>query len=239
MKRPPMSEAQMAERVVKWLEADGWECFFEVAIPKLTDRRADIVAAKGEKLRVVECKKTFGFELLDQAAHWLPYSHETFIAIPYAPFKSDARSMGLRVAKLLKLGVLDVTSLWPVDISNGVTDVHVRVPPETRLSCDSRLQRSLCPEHKTHAQPGTRGGGQWTPFRATCEALARHAAENPGCTLAAAIKAIDHHYSSDRSAAQSIATWFDKGKTPGDFELKLEAGQFHVYPAPAKGEEAA
>ena len=88
------------------------------------------------------------------------------------------------------------------------------------------LAGALRPEHKTHARAGEPTGGHWTPFRETCENLARAVAREPGITLKAAIAAIEHHYRSIAGARSSLATWIKAGKVPG---VRLDAGK--LYPA--------
>lgn len=78
------------------------------------------------------------------------------------------------------------------------------------------LAAELQPEHKTHAKAGAIGaGGRWTPFRNTCEQLARIVRSQPGVTLKAAVDELKHHYASDAGARSSLAHWIERGKVPG------------------------
>jgi hypothetical protein len=116
--------------------------------------------------------------------------------------------------------------LWDVAVgSEGVSvwggdygDPRVRevVTPRRWNSRPVELAAVLRPQHKTHAKAGAVGaGGRWTPFRATCEELVRIVTATPGITVKAAVEAIKHHYSTNRSAASSIAHWVEHDKVPG------------------------
>lgn len=91
----------------------------------------------------------------------------------------------------------------------------------------SELISGLCPEHKTFAKAGTSGGGHYTDFKRTCEILRRFVEKNPGTTIPEAIGKIEHHYSSDSSARQSMRTWIQKGIVPG-LELVPDGGKLRL-----------
>lgn len=227
---PPMSESSMAEKVVSWLEQDGWTIYQEVQ-PHVDGPRADIVAQREGALWVVEAKKQLSFDLLAQAEHWKGSAHCVWVAVPLAK-SSNGRSMAFRVARLLGLGVLEVRSLWPID-EGRMRAVSTVVEPTERSGIDSTLLRALRPEHQTHAKAGTNRGDHFTRYRATCEAIARYVTEHPGCTLREALSNVDHHYASIASGINALRTWASKGKAHG-IELREEDGVLRVYPAGAK-----
>jgi hypothetical protein len=155
MKSPILTEADLASKVVSWLESDGWEVFQEVQPEGWGGPRADIVAVQEGRVWVVECKKQFSFDLLAQAEKWKPYSNRASIAVPYAR-RSDGRSTAFRVAGLLGLGVFEVESLWPVD-ADRIPAVKQVVEPEYRGFVDWKLRDALRPEHKEYAKAGESG----------------------------------------------------------------------------------
>lgn len=236
MKRPPMSEAELASRVVKWLEDDGWSVFHEVTFGggAIGDGRADIVATRGDELWVVEAKRSLSFDVMAQAERWKPYASRVSIAVPktHEHRPSDGRLLAHRLIASLELGLLEVRSLWPIE--EGRLDAVVEtVEPRVREGYASRLRNRLRPEHQTHAKAGESGGGHWTQWKATVAAVSRYATEHPGTTLKEALSHVEHHYSSVRSGVSSLTKWFAAGKVEG-FELRQgEDRLLRVYPKEA------
>lgn len=237
MKTPPMSEADLASRVVRWLEDAGWDVYQEITFGGgvIGDGRADIVAVRGDELWAIECKKALSFDLMAQTERWKPYSSRASMAVLAGPrmFRpSEGRQLARRLVASLGLGLLEVRSLWPIE-EGRIPAVEEKVEAAYREGYSPRLRNLLRPEHKTHAQAGGNRGGHFTKFRATCEAVARFAAENPGKTLKETLMAVDHHYMTLRSATSSIGKWIARGRIRG-VELRAgEDGIMRVYPTEA------
>jgi hypothetical protein len=78
----------------------------------------------------------------------------------------------------------------------AIEAIYERVTPRWHKRASDALAGTLLPEHKTHAEPGSNRGGQFTPRKRTWEALAKYVLENPGCKLPEAVEAIGntvHH----------------------------------------------
>lgn len=232
-----MTEAQMAARVVRWLEDDGWSVYQEVEpIGLWGPGRADIVAVNGWRTRVVECKRALSFELLAQAQAWIQYAHWVDIAVPAikaSAEQSAGRNVAYKCAGMLGLGVLRVKSLHGIE--EGVVSPVDRIgedPPagEPRPG----LLDLLRPEHKTHAKAGEPGGGQWTRFKQTAAALRDFAANSPGETLRTALHRVEHHYASVRNALMSIERLGDESRKFG-FEMRYSAEGMRLYPTTETG----
>lgn len=223
------SEQEVAAQVVAYLEDCGHDVYQEVEV---RGGVADIVALAGAELWIVETKTSWSLELLDQCVARRDQAHRVFAAVPWA----RQWKRGAFIARRLGIGSFEVhfplsRETWtkPVELFLG------ELPPRT--SADQRQVRyvrdRLSPEHKTHARAGAPGGaGRWTPFRNTCEQVARVVRERPGCSLKEAIETVKHHYSSHACARASIAKWAESGKVPG-VRLEREGRSVRLYPAEA------
>lgn len=205
--RAKVSEQQVAELVISWLEAHGADVYQEVEV---SGGVADIVARVRAELWIIEVKTSMSLSLVAQAMERRRLAHRVFVAAPYS------RSMR-EIEPILRetgIGLLDVATAdctaW------GEPRVRERVRSARHNRRPVALAAKLQPEHKTHAKAGAVGaGGRWTPFRRTCEQLARVVKAEPGITLKAAIAKVDHHYSSTSSAVGSLADWAIKGRVDG------------------------
>jgi hypothetical protein len=123
----------------------------------------------------------------------------------------------------------------PSDAERAVRAVvHEDQPKLNRHADTVRLRASLCEEHKSYLAAGSACGGGWSPYKATCVALAALVAQHPGVTLSVAIKGkppsvdlhngivsdgciagIKHHYRTDATAIASLRMWIAEGKVPG------------------------
>lgn len=227
MKTPIMKEADLAARVVAWLESQQFEIFHEVQPNGRGGVRADIVAVRAGVIRVIETKMVLGLEVMAQAAHWLQSANYVLIAVPEAK-SSAGRSMGFKCCAHLGLGVLVVKSLWPID-EGRIQAVRQEVEPEYRQHIHSEIRDALRDEHKTHAKAGTNRGGHVTSFKLTCEAIARVAEEKPGMALRGALALIEHHYASLNGAVANLTKMHEKGVVLG-FELRDTSGVVTVHP---------
>ena len=81
------SEAEVAAKVIEWLEGHGWETYKEVDLSG--GGVADIVATKDKVIWIVETKTTLSTKLASQAYDRLPYAHYVSIASPRARNQDD------------------------------------------------------------------------------------------------------------------------------------------------------
>ena len=160
--RKPESEVEIGRVVVEALRARGWTVYQEVQ--SRLGPVADIVAVQGPVLWVVELKRQFGFDVLEQAQGWRGHANLRSIAIPnglvYSPFR-------LHVASELGIGVLRVHGPWNgTEVSDPLYEL-VKPARERRIS--KALRGRLRTEQQTFADAG--GNGRFTPFRSTCQAI--------------------------------------------------------------------
>ncbi len=237
-RRREMNEQQVGEIVVAWLEALGADVYQEVECPGGV---ADVVARVRAELWIVEVKTSFSLALLFQAMERRREAHRVYIAAPYSKNIRDV----IAICDELGIGVLEVKPPdpeWNPDRHRESRLADYYAPRVTErgnarrwnrkpVRLASELKPQLKPQHKTHAKAGAiGGGGRWTPFRDTCEQLARVVKAEPGITLKTAVDGIKHHYSSASSARGSLAKWIADGKVPGVTMKKSPAGIAQLWP---------
>lgn len=225
-RRAQVSEAQLAEVVVRWLEALGADVYQEV---ECAGGVADVVACVRAELWIVETKTAWSLQLLCQAMDRRREAHRVFIAAPYSRTLNDTS----RICDALGIGVLDVhlgSEGCNAGEGYGMPAVREVVASRRWNTRPVALAAKLCPEHKTHAKAGT-NGGRWTPFRRTIEQVASVVRNHPGITLKELVGEIKHHYQTDASARNSIAHWVFHGKVPG---VRLVPGDKHATLEPTE-----
>lgn len=250
-----VTEQSLGVPIKAWFEAHGWTVYQEVEHgPGI----ADIVATLGPLLAVVEIKTSLSFDVIAQGHRWLNCAHWSWVAVPAEKGRndnpSDGRHLAYNVCKSYGIGVLRVRPLNTTELhyeaSGGLSyrpglpwcfesnRVAIAAPAAIQRRADvDAFRAKLKPEHQTFAPAGMQSGKRWTPFTATCERLRRFLVEQGGsATIAAAIKQIDHHYSSNSSARSSLAHWIEKGSVDG-IQLDL-SGAVPTVRAVALGMEA-
>jgi hypothetical protein len=209
VKRARASEQTVAAITVAYLEQLGADVYQEVQV---SGGVADIVARVGFELWIVEVKTSMSLALVAQAMERRRLAHRVFVAAPTTKTLRDI----LPILDEVGLGMFEVTPGWDAGSMSLAPRVVQRLWSRRWNTHPVALARELKPEHKTHAKAGAvGGGGRWTPFRGTCEELARVVAAEPGIALKAAITKTKHHYRSERSAISSLAHWCQRGRVAG------------------------
>lgn len=209
------SEAEIAARVVRFLEESGLDVYQEVEV---SSGVADIVAVnRGCEVWIVEVKRTWSWDLMAQCLRRKRSAHRVFAAAPAASADAPeiAAELGIGTIRLLKDGGL-------------------RVEMAPRVSSNPRhaqaLRRSLKPEHKTSALAGApSAAGRWTAFRATVVAVQSFVTYNDGATMKEMMTKIVHHYRGRASAARgTMAARIRSGLVPF-VEARTVDGVLRVY----------
>jgi Holliday junction resolvase-like predicted endonuclease len=222
---PDFSEADLAKKVVAWLREQEWKIYQEV---EGGGGVADIVATRGPLVWVIECKKTLGLSVLSQAYKWRYHAHFVSIAVPMTKKRWLEQSAEVFMRDY-GIGCLRV------DVKGQYyRDVEVAEDPKLfRTRYAKKLRESLCEEHRTFAQAGTNRGGHWTPFKRTCGYLVDMVTRpgNNGMLLHEAIKKLEHHYVSDKSAVASLKHLIEKGgvKALEGFRLEREGRYLKLF----------
>lgn len=212
-------ETELAQEVVKYLTAEGWDCYFEVKC--IDDSPIDIVAIKNmtgsmNSVRVwaIECKLSLSVHLLTQARRLTDYAHFVSVATPFSRRDYDDRQTIVDILAHFKLG-------WFRAID---------APCNVDANAQAILQ-ALRPEHKTHALPGTNRGGMWTPFKGVAEAVAIFVKENPGTTIKriCEIEAVKDYYKGKSHAQSAIRGWLKKGVIK-HVRVECKHGKYSYWP---------
>lgn len=215
MKRAVLSEAEMAATVVAELQRFGYETYEEV----FTGNRADIVGVRGPVLAVVECKVSLSLQFLNQLLAWEGKANVIIGAYALGRFGVAVH----RVCRSAGIG------LWQID---GPDIIATRVPPRLFRKIDARLRQALAPQNKSGASvpAGTNGGGYYTPFRDTCDALRKIVASRPeGMLLREALSQFSHHYASDKNAMAALPKLIRSGVIQG---IRVDNGTpLKIFPA--------
>lgn len=239
-----MKEEDLARAVVNWLKLQYDDVYQEVRLWGDHGRIADIVVKvpteHGPLHWVIECKTSLSIALLDQATDWTQWADFVSIAVPQRKEKMFGREYRTspprvvsRVLSDLGIGMLELNTLDEYSDERS----RVRVVQEPRLHRTKWKQTrdlwatSLRDECRDMKPAGTTGGGYWTPYRSTCDGLARYVQEHPGCTLKQAVLGLkEHHYASCKTAISSLSHWLRLGKVHG-VEFVQDGRTRLLYPA--------
>lgn len=210
------TEKELAKRVVSSLKQRGWKVYQEVLCPR-RKRVVDIYAVRQvgtyTETCAVEVKRSFGLQVMEQACYWQDYANEAFIAAPRLKSRR-ARAFALKICRFLGLGVYEIT---PRTVRHAL---HAK-----RASSHKTVPLV---EAQRHSEAGSADRDHWTPFKGTCDNLAQYVKHNSGVGLLEAIRAIEHHYKSERSAFSSLKKHLIKGRVDG-IKIRFKRGQPFLF----------
>jgi len=217
------TEADLAKHVVKWL--DEFDVYQEVA---MMSRVADIVVDISNRGWVIECKKSLGLAVLEQADEWIRMGVvRVSVAAPRVKSSHRSRAFALKIAEWLGVGVIDVDPSGFV--RERLTPKINRCKPKLRTFKYPEILTLCREEHKTYCEAGSARGGHFTPFKETCASILRKVTEQPGICLKDLIDSIDHHYASDASARACVPQWIRSGIIPG-VRLEKNGRKLAIFP---------
>lgn len=209
------SEEEMARKVVAEMQRQDWTVYQEVT-GKGISGRADIVGVRGPLVMVVECKTSLSLKLLDQLCAWR--GEANYIVGAFGGGRVGNAAHAFCRAE----GV----GLWAVVCD----EIAEKVAPRLHRQRWSHLRNAIRPEHQSdeYAKAGTRGG-YWTPFRGTCDELARIVRKHPdGIELREALLRFKHHYANRTSAVSALPGLIRRGVVPG---VRIDDGRpLKIYP---------
>lgn len=233
-RRKPIPETVLAEAVIRWLKADGWDVYQEIETEQ-GGPRADIVAVKDEVVWVIEVKRSLTFDLLGQASRWKFYAHRVSVAVPGRKrFQREdgARRYGMMIAERTiraeGIGLIRLEYSYPnpmeVAAWGGIKPKDREDAPDSPV-----LLQTLTPAHKDFAAAGNATGKRLTKFGMTAIRVLEAVKAAPGHTVKDVVAVIDHHYASDRGAAHGIRSGIKSGWIEG---VRIEASgkEYRLYP---------
>ena len=204
-----MTEVELCRATINWLIAQHWDVYQEVQLHTGGPIR-DMVAVRSGVLWMIEAKTSQSLTVIDQALRNKPWCHMSSIAVP--PSKRDS---GRSLCHALGIGLIEVSTDY-----SGTPYVQDRLRPSfIRLNNEyvkSMVLPRLRDQHKTgeFGEAGNARGDRWSPYKQTIDDIRRFLKEHGPATTAQICAKIDHHYSSDKSAKQTIAvalTKWEKG----------------------------
>ena len=208
-----VSEERLARSVLTELQRQGYETYEEVSTG---NNRADIVAVRGPVVAIVECKVNLSLRLLDQLTQWIGGANTLIAAF-------GGGRVGVTVKRYCEH---EGFGLWSV----CGDEIKEYVAPRLVRCTATSVRRALRPEQQSgeYASAGTMGG-YFTPFRRTVRGLTDYALKHPGVELRVALKDVQHHYSTMRSAVSAIPALVRRGVIQG---LRVEGKPLRLYADP-------
>lgn len=200
------SETELAAKVIDWLRETEWEIYQEVQI-RQGGPIADIVAFRDPLIWIVECKRTYGLQVVRQAYIWTGQANYISIATEPTKFTSFDSIM----LRGLGIGRLQVSS-----------DIYEDVHPRFYRRRGSAVSQSLNEAHKYYAPAGNSESLRYTPWRSTCDAVANAVRQNPGLTMKELLASIVTHYGSTTTARTALVKWIRLGKIK---DVEIEEGR--------------
>lgn len=184
------TEKEIAAKIVDRLRLDGWDVYQEVSLGQGYPR-PDIVATQGSLLWIVECKKTLGQAVIDQAHYWLGRANLVSIAV-------GSRRVARWVEEYCEWKGIGISVNCAVSPYSVVSPRLWRVKDER----DKWIRDALREEQKTWAAAGTQSG-YYTDFAGTCQRIREVLRYGP-LALKPLVGLIRHHYGSDAVARSCI-----------------------------------
>jgi len=196
------SESDLAKIIIEHFEKDGYEVYKEVYNTSKGKNRADIIAVKNDEYTVIETKLSFGLTVIEQAFKWSEFSHKRYICIPRSK-KRNGRRFGYSMCRDYGIGVIDIGKKG-----------DIRIVHESAHNDEPKLPQLY--EEQKDQEAGTKAtkDSYVTPFKITCRRLVNYVNENGKVTVLDAVKNIEHHYSSDYSAKNSLIKLIKIGVIP-------------------------
>lgn len=217
-----MTEQELAKHVIKWLESREWEVYQEVCSGALNPI-ADIVAVKNNLTWIIETKKNYGLAVLDQACFWIARHCANYISVAVCGTKKRKGPASWFFHKDKGIGLIQL---------DGCNEIRVSHEPKlirTKKEALWNIKNMLREEHKHYAEAGGKGGGYYTPFKATVRKIRAHIKENPGCTIKEMIDRVGScHWASDQTAKSCIAKYIREDIIK-DITVKVEGRKHRLY----------
>ena len=213
------TEAELAKKVITFLEDMKWNVWQEVTVDGGGSRRADIVAKQGNIIWVIECKTCLNLKVIEQAYHWRKKANQVSIAIWYHP-------RSYKFNHFVK-DILDRYGIGLMTFCKHSTNACPTVLMPTNLSrVNTQILKSvLLTENKHMGISGSKDNSYDTPFKRTCRRIQDLVRGNP-MSLKDIIESISHHYANDRSARCCIARYVKTGVI--DFLVQDENGLYRL-----------
>jgi hypothetical protein len=188
-------EAEVALKIVDWLESQGWTCYKEVVGWR---GRCDIYAVQGILTWAIEVKMNFTLKLLEQSLNWRYGAHYASLAIPVADTRrgEDARHFAEVLCHNFGMGLLYVSD--------------DRIADPVRPVFRRKIRKPVLYEKSKYQIAGNNRSKFWSPFKETTDSILKVVPKD-GIMLKELVMRIDHHYHSGNVARACISQWIRCG----------------------------
>lgn len=218
------TEKELASKVVEWLSIQHWDVYQEVQFRR-GGSIADIVAVRNNYIWIIECKKSFSLDVMEQASNWRSHFRSAAVQALISS-SSTNRDRRYKLAKeYFKIGTLVVSNL----------NVIERVPSPLMREYHrfaKTMMKNLHIEQKSgeYASAGSDVGGYFTPYKNTMGIIKNYIGNNPGCTLKEIINCVGNksHYYSISSAKGCIRLALSRWESNWCRSV-IENGKFRYY----------
>lgn len=225
MKDDLKSENELAKILTVWLRQDGWEVYEEISPYGNNGPRTDLVATRGRIIWVIECKRSFSLNVIEQASRWFDKAHFTSAAV-WQP-KSSVGIMS-QVAAKFGFGLITVKIN---DSRSEPFEVYEKGKSAfNRRANTAKIKAMLNYDTKASGLAGLGGKTFRTPFKQTCERISMIVRKSPGIELEEAARLAKHHYADDRKAKTNIINAISNDFIE-DLQIVREGKRLLLYPA--------
>ena len=210
------NEKALALPVIQHFNDNGFEVWQEAQLSSHAIH--DIVAVKDGLISIIECKLSLTLSVMSQAHFSNGSCNIKYIAVP-APDKTRRRrkmsyldrGFPLEVCNRFGIGVLYVHPR--PDWADNKTHHHISVEVVPNMVASdangplyTRIMKKLLTIPKEFCEAGGKGGGYFTPYKATIKNVRDIIEKFPGIHLSTIISELKgkHHYAHDRSARSSL-----------------------------------
>ncbi len=228
----PRTELELNEAVITWLRSHGWLVWEEVEVERF-GRKADIVATRDDELWVIEGKRGFGLDVMGQAYLWDGYATRISIAVPRPQRREREEAAGRLLGEQI-LAKHQIGLILACQNLEGEPFVREEICAGRRHNADvnpmlDALTVAVVGNGETGSQSGRKGGERNSPYRRTCEQLARAVYDEPGFPVSIYVKDLDHHYANNRQATRELAKRLRKGEVRG-VRAHNDHGKLKLFP---------
>lgn len=227
MKKPKLSEQELATRVIAALNAYGWECYQEIQ-PRFTNCTLDILAVQRPLFIAIECKLQMNLKLLLQARGWRPYAHYVYAVVPgeISAWNDEAKIFEACGVRLLGLGEIESRNpiVYGRPMDSGL--------PMNRHAYVEDWKSFLRPEYQAHTDgcAGCAGAPKLTRYCCTIIDLTEMVRNWPGIKVKTLVQKVPTHWASPKAAAGRIIELAAQGVL-SEFHLERDdSGEWCAYP---------
>jgi hypothetical protein len=223
MKKNKYTESDLAEKIIKYLESNGWTSYKEVSMRGCGgDVRSDsyFIKKNGEDIietMALETKMSFSLKVIEQSDKWKAYSNTAYVCIP-SPKRATRKGLlfGLKVCKSLNIGVFEVNMDTGIikELNTPIPNKNSKIPPLY--------------EQQRNSIAGNNKSSFITSFKVTVMNIEEYMKDKDGIELKDIISNIKHHYKNNKSALNTIKKMINENIIKGFF-LKKEDNKILIF----------